>query len=161
MLLMIEKGIRRRICHSIYRYAKDNNKYMKDYDKYKESSCLQCWDLNNLCGWPMLQKLPLSYSEWINDTSQFNEDFIKNYNEESEEGYFLEVDVQYFEKFYELHYDLPFLPERMKIKKVEKLEANLHDKAEYVLHIRNLKQALNHGLVLIKIHRAIKFSQNT
>ena len=105
-------------------------------------------------------KAPLSYSEWINDTSQFNEDFIKNYNEESEEGYFLEVDVQYFEKFYELHYDLPFLPERMKIKKVEKLEANLHDKAEYVLHIRNLKQALNHGLVLIKIHRAIKFSQN-
>ena len=84
--------------------------------------------------------------EWIKDTSQFTEDFIKNYNEESDEGYFLEVDVQYFEKLHEFHNDLPFLPERMKIEKVEKL-ANLHDKTEYVIHIRNLKQALNHGLV--------------
>ena len=53
-----------------------------------------------------------------------------------------------------------FLPERMKIEKVEKLVANLHDKTEYVIHIRNLKQALNHGLVLKKVHRVIKFNQN-
>ena len=78
---------------------------------------------------------------------QFNEDFIKSYNKESDEGYFLEVDVHYLEKLHELHNDLPFLPERMKIEKVEKLVANLHDKTEYVIHIRNLKQALNHGLV--------------
>ena len=85
--------------------------------------------------------------EWIKATSQCNEDFIKNYNEESDEGYSLEVDVQYLEKLYELHNDLPLLPERMKIEKVEKLVANLHHKTEYVIHIRNLKQALNHGLV--------------
>ena len=97
---------------------------------------------------------------WIKDTSQFNEDFIKNYNQESDKGYFLEVDVQYTEKLHELHNDLPFLPERMKIEKVEKLVANLHDKTEYVIHIRNLKQALNHGLVLKKVHRVIKFNQN-
>ena len=96
------------------------------------------------------QQLPVNNFEWIKDTSQFNEDFIKNYNEESDEGYFLEVDVQYLEKLHELHNDLPFLPERMKIEKVEKLVANLHDKTEYVIHIRNLKQALNHGLVLKK-----------
>ena len=48
----------------------------------------------------------------------------------------------------------------MKIEKVEKLVANLHDKTEYVIHIRNLKQALNHGLVLKKVHRVIKFNQN-
>ena len=48
----------------------------------------------------------------------------------------------------------------MKIEKVEKLVANLHDKNEYVLHIRNLKQALNHGLILKKVHRVIKFNQN-
>ena len=159
MLLMVEKGIRGGICHSIYQYAKANNKYMKDYDKNKESSYIQYWDVNNLYGWAMLQKLPVNNFEWIKDTSQFNEDFIKNYNEESDEGYFLEVDVQYLEKLHELHNDLPFLPERMKIEKVEKLVANLHDKTEYVIHIRNLKQALNHGLILKKVHRVIKFNQ--
>ena len=161
MLLMVEKGTRREICHSIYRYAKANNKYMKDYDKNKESSYLQYWDVNNLYGWAMSQKLPVNNFEWIKDTSQFNEDFIKNYNEESDEGYFLEVDVQYLEKLHELHNDLPFLPERMKIEKVEKLVANLHDKTEYVIHTRNSKQALNHGLALKKVNSVIKFNQNT
>ena len=59
-----------------------------------------------------------------------------------------------------LHNDLPFLPERIKIEKVEKLVANFHDKTEYVIHIKNLKQALNHGLVLKKVHRMTKFNQN-
>ena len=95
----------------------------------------------------MSQKLPVINFKWINDTSQFNEDYIKNYNEESDEGYFLEVDVQYIKKLHELHNDLPFLPERMKIEKFKKVIANLHDKTEYVIDRRNLKQALNHGLV--------------
>ena len=56
------------------------------------------------------------------------EDFIKNYNEESDKRYFLEVNVQYLEKLHELHNDLTFLPERMKTEKVEKLVTNLHDK---------------------------------
>ena len=63
----------------------------------------------------MSQKLLLNNHEWIEDTSQFNEDFIKNYNEENDEGYFLKVDVQYLQKLHELHNDLPFLPERVKI----------------------------------------------
>ena len=92
----------------------------------------------------MSQKLPVNNFEWIKDTSQFNEDFIKNYNEESDEEYSLEVDVQYLGKLLELYNDLPFLPERMKIKTVEKPAANLHDKTECVIHIRNLKQVLNH-----------------
>ena len=83
----------------------------------------------------MSQKLSLYNFEWIKDTSQFNEDFIKSYNEESDEGYFLEVDVQYPEKLHELYDDLPFLPERMKTEKVEKLVANLHDKTEHVIRI--------------------------
>ena len=66
----------------------------------------------------------------------------KNYNEGSDKGYFAEVKVQYLEKLHELHNDLLFLPERMKIEKVEKLFANLHDRTEHVVHIRNLKQAL-------------------
>ena len=99
MLLMVEKNIRREICHSIYQYAKANNKYMKDYDKNKGSSYLQCLAVNNLHGWAMSQKLSVNNFEWINNTSKFNEDFIKNYNEESEKEYFLEVDVQYLEKY--------------------------------------------------------------
>ena len=91
---------------------------------------------------------------------RFNEDFIKNYNEESDEGYFLEDDIQYLEKLHELHNDLPFSPGRMKIEKVEKLVANLHDKTEYVIRIRNLKQALNHGLAFKKVYKVIKFNQN-
>ena len=103
--------------------------------------------------------LPGNTCEWIEDTSQFNEDFIKKYNEESDEGYFLKVDIQSPEKLCELHNDLPFLPERMKFEKVKKLVTNLHDKTEYVIHIRNLKQALNNELILKKFHRVIKFNQ--
>ena len=63
----------------------------------------------------MSQKLPVNKFEWIKDTSQFIEDFIKNCNEETNEGYFLEFDIQYPEKLHELHNDLLFLPERIKI----------------------------------------------
>ena len=107
----------------------------------------------------MLQKIPLSKFEWIEDTSRFNEEFIKNYNKESDEGSFLEVDAKYFEKLHELYSDLIFLPEIMKIEKVEKLVSNLHDKTEYVIHLRKLKQALRHGLILKKVHRVIKFNR--
>ena len=82
MLLTVEKGIRGRICHSVYQYAKPNKKYMKDFDKNKESSYIQYWDVNNLYVWAMSQKLPINNFEWIKDTSQFIEDFIKNNNEE-------------------------------------------------------------------------------
>ena len=112
---------------------------MKDYDKNKESSYIQYWDVNILYGWAMSQQLPVNNFEWIKDTSQFNEDFRKSYDEESDEGYFLEVDVQYLETSHELHNHLAFLSERMKIENVEKLVANLHVKIEYVIHIRNLK----------------------
>ena len=139
MLLLVEKGVRGAICHSIYQYAKANNKYMKDYDKNKESSYIEYWDVNNLYGRAMSQNFPVSNFEWIKDTCQFNEDFIKNCNEESDEGYFLEVDIQYLVKLHELYNDLPSLPKRMKIENSWKVVANLHDKAEYVIHIKNLK----------------------
>ena len=89
MLLMVEKGIRGGICHAIHQYAKTNNKYKKDYDKDTESSYLKCWDVNNLCGSAMSQKLPLNQFERIKDTSQFNEDFLNNYNERVMEDIFL------------------------------------------------------------------------
>ena len=98
MLLMVGKEIRGGICHAIHQYAKVNNKYLKYYHKNKESSYLKYWDVNNLYGWEMQQKFPVNKFEWIEDTSQLNEDFIKNYNEKSDEAYFLEVGVQYPEK---------------------------------------------------------------
>ena len=110
---------------------------------------------------PMSQKLPLNNFEWIKDTSQVNEDFIRNYNEESNEGYFLEADFQYPTNLHNLQNDLPFLSEIMKIGRVEKLLTNLHDETEYVIHIRNLKQALNHGLFLKELNTIIKFNQNS
>ena len=66
-LLMVEKEIRGGICHAIHRYAKANNKYMKDYDKNKESSYLKYWDVNNLYGWTMSQMFPVNKFEWIKE----------------------------------------------------------------------------------------------
>ena len=88
---------------------------MKNYDKNKESSYLKYWDVNSLYGWAMSQNFLVNNFEWIEYTCQFNKDFIKNYNEESGERYFLEIEVQYPEKIHELHNDLPFLQERKKI----------------------------------------------
>ena len=101
-----------------------------------------------LYGWAMSQKLPANKFEWIEEISQFHEDFLKDCKGESDEGYFLEVDVQYPETLHELHNELRFLPERKKIK-VEKL----------VIPIRNLKQSLNHGLILKEVHRVTEFNQ--
>ena len=93
MLLTVVKGIRRGIYHYIYRYAKANNKYIKEYIKNKEMSYIQYWNEDNLYCWAMSQKLPVNNFKSIEDTSQFNVYFIKNCNKESDEGYFLKVDV--------------------------------------------------------------------
>ena len=92
---------------------------MNDYDKNKKSSYIQYWDVNNLYGWEMLQKLPVINFEWIKDTSQFNEDFIKSYNEEFYEGYFLEVYVHSRKKYMNFIMICHFYLK--KIEKVEKL----------------------------------------
>ena len=159
MILMIEKGIRGGICQATHRYAKANNKYMKNYDKNNESSYIEYLDANNLYGWVMFQTLHTNDFRWVEDLSQFNEDFIKKYDENSYIGYFLEVDVEYPKELFNFHKDLPFLPERKKVEKVEKLICSIKDKKKYVIHIRALKQALNHGLKLKKVHRAIQFIQ--
>ena len=90
---------------------------------------------------------------------KFNEDFIKIYDEDSDKGYIFEVDVEYPKHLHDLYSDLSFLPERMKINKCNKLVCNLYDKNNYVVHIRSLKQALDHGLILKKVHRVIQFNQ--
>ena len=116
-------------------------------------------DANNLYGWAMSQKLPVNGFKWVEKLSSFNEKFIRNYNENSNIGYFPEIDIDYPKKLFNLHKDLPFLPEWKKVSKVEQLFCSIEDKGKYVMHIRVLKQALNHGLVLRKVHRVIQFNQ--
>ena len=94
---MIEEGIRGGICHLIYRHAKANNKYMKNYDENKESSYIQYLGVNTLYGWAMCQKLPVNGFKWI-DSNDINEELIKNYDENNDKGYILEVDVKYKKK---------------------------------------------------------------
>ena len=140
------------MCQCTHRYAKANKKYMKNYNKKIESLYLTYLDAKNLYGWAMSQKL--SGFMWHNgNLSDFNEDFVKNYDE----GYFLEVDIEYPKQLFGSHKELPFLPERKKLEKVEKLVCSIEDKEKYVIHIRALKQALINGIKLKTMHRVIKF----
>ena len=107
----------------------------------------------------MSQMLPVNEFKWVKDISEFNEDFIKSYNNEIDKVYFLESDVQYSENLHSFHNNLPFLSERRKIENIEKVVTTLYDKTEYVMHKRNLIKALNYVLVLKKIHKIIKFNQ--
>ena len=107
MLLMVEKGIRGGICHAILRYAKANNKYMKNYDKNEDSSFLEYLDANSLYGCAMSQPLPVDGFDWVENLSTTDEDFIKNYDEDSDKGYIREVDVEYPKNLHDLHSDLP------------------------------------------------------
>ena len=159
MFLTCEEGIRGGICNNVHSYAEANNKYMKNYDKNKESSFLIYVDANNLYRWAMSKKLPVDGFKWVDDLSMFTEDFIKSYDEEGDVGYLLVVDIEYPKTLRMLHSDLPFLPDRMKVNKVKKLVCNVTDKENYSIHIVELKQALNHGLVLKKVHSAISFRQ--
>ena len=159
MLLMVQNGIRGEMCQVTHKYVKANNKYMNNYDPDQEICYLQYLDANNLYGWSVSKKLPVNNFEWMTDKSKFNKDFIKNYDENSDKGYILEVDINYLKKLSKLHSDLPFLPKWKKISKVEKLIWAIEDGKEYVINILALKQALNHGLKLNKVHRVIRFNQ--
>ena len=128
MLLMVEEGIRGGICHSLQRYAKANNKYMKNFDANEKSSYIQYLDANNLYGWAMSQKLPLNGFKWLEDMSEINEEFINNYDKNNDKGYILEVDDKHPRKLHDIHSDLPFLPKRMKIDKCKKFVCNLLNK---------------------------------
>ena len=164
MLLMGGKGIRGGICHAIDRYAKANNKYRKNYDKNIEfysvkSSYLMYIDPKKLYEWIMSQRLSVDGFKWEENIHKFNGCFIKIYNENSGKDYFLEVDVEYPKNLFNLHINLGFLPEKNKAKKCNKLVCNIQDKENYIVHIKALKIALKHGLILQKAHNVIQFNQ--
>ena len=152
-VLMFEKGIRGGISQQVQIFARANNKYMPNFN-LKQLSYLMYIDANNLYGWAMSKRLRIDSFKWCNDLEKFTSDFIKNYDEDSDAGYLLEVDIEYLKKLHESHRDLPLLP----IKKDKSL-TTLDNKENYVVHIQALKQALNHGLKFKKVHKVISFRQ--
>ena len=157
MLLMFERGIRGGITQSVNRWTKANNPYLdSEFNPDEKTNYLQYLDANNLYGWAMSQSLPTGGFRWVD----IRPDKISKLEKRKSKGYLLEVDVRYPKELHDSHNDLPFMCERIKINGVEKLIPNLYHKKRYVINIRALEQALKHGLVLERIHRAIEFKQS-
>ena len=157
MLLMFEHGIRGGITQAFRKYAAANHPYMGDkFDPNKDTIYLQYLDANNLYGWAMSQPLPTGGFRWVD----VNPNEISELATRTDKGYILEVDVSYPKELHNQHNDLPFMCERMEINGVKKLVPKLRDKKSYVIHIRALAQALEHGLILDRIHRVIEFDQS-
>ena len=154
MLLMFERGVRGGISMIPTRYGQANNKYMGEkFDESKPSKYISYLDANNLYGWAMSKKLPTCGFEWMTEEELCGEEW-------REIPCILEVDLEYPKELHDLHNEYPLAPERMKINRVEKLIPNLSDKKRYVIHHENLKQCLDLGLKLTKIHRGIKFEES-
>ena len=130
---------------------------MKDlYNPDEESIYLQYLDANNLYGWEMMQYLPTHRILW-KDTENVTPEKIDKLVKKDKRGYLLEVDVQYPKELHGNYNELPFLVDKMKIGREEKLVPNLKDKKGYVVHIMALDQVLRHGLKLKKVHLVIEF----
>ena len=152
MFLMVEKGIRGGVSMISNRYGKANNKYMGDkFNPSEPSKYLTYLDANNLYGAAMSMKLPTHSFKWMNKYKLNN---WENYS------CILKVDLEYPKELHDLHNDHPLAPEQIEMNKVEKLIPNLRDKDKYVLHHKNLKQYLDLGLELTRIHRGIKFEES-
>ena len=179
MFQFIEKGMRGGISYIANRYGKANNKYMKEYDEKAPSKYIMYLDANNLYGWAMSQYLPTGGFKWLTE-KQINKISLAQYNEDSNKGLILEVDLEYPKELHDLHNDYPLGPEKVKVtdnmlsgycKKIQnkfkistglvhKLIPTLCDKEKYVLHYRNLQLYLDLGLKLKKVHRVLEFNQS-
>ena len=156
MLLMIEKGIRGGISNAFKRYAKANNKFMKDFDPAEKSSFIVYLDANNLYGWAMSKPLPVGGFEWMAEKELKN---WKRFVDEEGIGCILEVDLEYPVELHDFHNDFPLAPEKMILGKVEKLTQNLRDKEKMVLHGKNLALFLSFLFFLKKVRRGLKFQE--
>ena len=179
MFQFIEKGMRGGISYIANRHGKANNKYMSKYDKNKPSKYIMYLDANNLYGWAMSQYLPTGGFKWMTE-KQINKINLAQYNEDSNKGLILEVDLEYPKELHDLHNDYPLAAERVCVNKdmlsdyckkiatkynistglVHKLIPTLSNKEKYVLHYRNLQLYLDLGLKVNKVHRVLKFNQS-
>ena len=158
MLLMFEDGTRAGISQATHKYATANIKYMKKFNKEIISTVLLYLDANNLYGWAMCEKRPIGEFKLI-DPKEYTEEKIKSYDDNSNTGAILKVDIEYLKELHKLHKDLPFLCERRRLNKASKLVTTLDDKKEYIVHISTLKQTLNHDLILKQVHNILEFKQ--
>lgn len=156
--LFFENSIRGGLTQASMRYAKANNKKTQDYDSTKPKSWVVYQDCNNLYGWAMSQYMPYGDFKWVEPKL----DGLDTLMPTSDKGRVYEVDISYPNELHDVHNDLPFLPEN-KIppgSKVKKLMATLHSKKNYVIHYRNLQQAIANGLIVEKVHRVLEFKQS-
>lgn len=160
MYEFLEKGIRGGLAQCSLRHAQANNKYLPNYDASQKSTYLVYLDCNNLYGYAMTKKMPISDLRFltIDEIKTIN---VSSISDDSEYGYILEVDLMYPESLHNTHSDLPFAPERFTPVggKTPKLIASLYDKFNYVIHYVHLKACLLNGLILKKIHRILTFRQ--
>ena len=172
-----EKGMRGGTSYIAHRFSKANNKYMSTFDEEEGSSYLMYLDANNLYGWAMSQPRPNGEFEWVEDTDNVN---IDDYLNDEGRGMVLEVDLDYPEELHDLHNGYPLAPESKEIESsmlsdyakiiaekynisvggVRKLITSLGPRKKYVVHVRNLKLYMDLGMKLVKIHRAVTFSQS-
>ena len=175
MYLMIEKGLRGGMSVISHRKSEANNKYMTSYDPEKPSKYITYLDANSLYSWSMIQYLPYGGFKWI-DPEMFD---LNKVTSDSETGHILEVDLLYPKEIHEANNDYPFCCEHKILEndmlspyaksiadkhelssgKSSKLIASMNNKTKYVIHEMNLKQAVDAGLILTKIHRVIEFKQ--
>ena len=166
MLMMFEKGIRGGMTHISKRYAEANNKYMKDYNPDKPSKFIQYLDANNLYGWAMSQSLPTHGFKWMkNLTKEKVLDILEKVNCSMTnpikgKGFIFEVDLDYPKDLWKSHNDYPLAPEKLKVNGVEKLISHFKPHKNYVIHYWNLRQCLEMGLTINKVHRGVSFDQS-
>lgn len=158
-VMFVERGIRGGLSQCSKRYSKANNKYASEYNPNNPSMFLAYFDINNQYGWAMSQYLPYGHFRWVEDVDNFN---VNDTADDAPNGYILEVDFEYPKELHDLHKDIPFCPDHMCApkSKQKKLMATLYSKTKYIIHYRSLKQALQHGLKLTKIHRVLQFKQS-
>ena len=179
MFQFIEKGMRGGISYIANRYGKANNKYMSEYDEKEPSKYIMYLDANNLYGWAMSQYLPTGGFKWLTE-KQINKINLAQYNEDSNKGLLIEVDLEYPKELHDLHNDYPVAAERVCVNKdmlseycktiatkynistglVSKLIPTLSNKEKCVLHYRNLQLYLDLGLKINKVHRVLEFNQS-
>jgi hypothetical protein len=150
MYQMIESGIRGGISSIMKRHAKANHKNLKNHDPQKPSVFVEYLDANNLYGWAMSKPLPYRNFKWMNEFEL---------GDWQSRPCILEVDLEYPEELHDLHKEYPLAPERLTIGKVKKLVPNLYDKEKYQVHHETLKQCLELGMKLTKIHRGVSFGE--
>ena len=172
MHLFIEKGLRGGISTVTHRHAKVHNRYVPDYNPSQPSSHVTYLDTNNLYGWAMSQTLPVDVFRWLED-QEIESLNVLEISDNNENGYILEVDLNYPPELHDHHNEYlkvtedmlsPYakkFPEDLDLSgtSTEKLIPNLNSKEKYVVHYRNLKLYLSFGMKLTRIHKVVIFRQ--